>query len=199
MKRRMIMLAGFVLFLALTLFFFVPSPQFIPHNSSNPQAEPLGPGPTRTTSPRTSTNGAPAPQTVAFTQESTQREEHIEKTPVGAVMEVVKEDARKAPVMGSLSRTEIDDGIREVMPDILRCYQALIEEVPEMLGGRIDVKFTIADDDGIGRMSRLEIVEAAFDDVPMEECLLDALEEVQFPPPDGGIVIVRYPFFFSTE
>jgi len=104
----------------------------------------------------------------------------------------------KKPVLGSLSAKQIDDGVREVMPELLGCYQDALEVVPG-LDGRLTAKFTISNEEGVGRIMKAEIIDADFDDVPMEECILDTLEDVDFPSTGGGIVIVRYPFNFSPE
>jgi len=99
-------------------------------------------------------------------------------------------------VLGSLTKDEIDDGVRESFPEILACYQSALEAVPG-LQGSITVKFTIKEEDGIGKVTKAKVRHADFDDVPMEDCLLDAMEDIQFAPPDSGIVIVSYPFNFE--
>ena len=193
------MLIGVGLLLAVMLIVLQPGPTSVPDEAKTSRAHSPQKRPDDTARLRAPEKGENAPQG-PMTALGTAVKEGADDTEVGSDADNgIVTDPPKAPVMGSLTRTEIDDGIREVMPDILDCYQALIEEVPEMLGGRIDVKFTIADEDGIGRMARVQIVDAEFDDIPMEECLLDALEDVHFPSPGGGIVIVRYPFSFSSE
>lgn len=121
--------------------------------------------------------------------------------------EEMKADEVVAPVtasdsppirMGSLSRNEIDEGIREVLMDIRGCYQETLEVVPD-LAGMIKVRFTIKAIDGAGRVVNASIDDADFDDVPMEECILDVMETVEFASPQGGgIVMVTYPFNFTT-
>ena len=110
------------------------------------------------------------------------------------------EEEEEPPVtLGAMSRSSIDDGIRDVLPDIRRCYQEALEVVPG-LEGRVVVKFTIKELDEAGRVIKVSIKDADFDDVPMEDCILDVVESVEFDPPTGGgIVIVSYPFDFSSD
>ena len=83
------------------------------------------------------------------------------------------------------------------MDEVELCYEEALEEVPG-LEGLIKAKFTIKGVDGIGKAIKASIKDADFDDVPLEDCNLDAVESVEFPAPEGGgIVIVSYPFQFS--
>ena len=104
-----------------------------------------------------------------------------------------------APPLGAMSRASIDEGIQGVLDEVDECYREALEEVPD-LEGMIRARFTIRGDDGVGRVIRISIKDADFDDAPLEDCLLDAIEEVEFPPPEGGgIVIVTYPFVFTPQ
>ena len=100
--------------------------------------------------------------------------------------------------LGSMPIEAINGPIRDAMPEIRGCYQDALQEVPD-LGGRISVKFTIVNDEGVGRIKKLSVKEAQFDDVPFEDCLLDVVETLEFDPPEGGAVIIRYPFIFASE
>ena len=48
-----------------------------------------------------------------------------------------------------------------------------------------------------GWVKDVSVAEADFDDVPLEDCIMDVMETVEFEPPDGGVVLVSYPFFFE--
>ena len=101
--------------------------------------------------------------------------------------------------MGAMSRSSIDDGIRDFMPDIRECYKEALKEVPD-LAGRLMVKFTIKGQEAVGRVINVSIKDSDVDDVPMEECLMDVVESIDFDPPKGGgLVIVSYPFVFASE
>ncbi|NCG20574.1 MAG: AgmX/PglI C-terminal domain-containing protein [Rhodobacterales bacterium] len=100
------------------------------------------------------------------------------------------------PRLGALSSHSIDDGIREAIPEIRDCYLETLAEIPE-LEGRLKVKFTIEEHEGSGWVKDVSVAEADFDDVPLEDCIMDVMETVEFEPPDGGVVLVSYPFFFE--
>ena len=105
-----------------------------------------------------------------------------------------------APSMMPMEPADDDsDEGEQAMPEIEQCYQQALAEVPD-LSGRISVKFVIRGEDGVGRVSKVDIKEAEFDDVPMEDCILDEVEALEFDPPvGGGIVIVSYPFVFEQD
>ena len=63
--------------------------------------------------------------------------------------------------------------------------------------GTVAVRFTIRADGSVGNPS---IKESTMQSAPMEQCLLEQLETLQFPAPEGGgIVMVRYPLRFSAS
>ena len=103
--------------------------------------------------------------------------------------------------LGSLSKNAIDDGVRDQMPEILECYQGWLSRNPE-LEGTIQVKFVIAtseDDPELGYVRSVDIAETTMGNVWMEGCVLSAMEDAEFEAPSSGIVIVRYPFEFSSD
>ena len=135
--------------------------------------------------------------------EPAQPQTKADKEAVGEVKEEGTESASKEEVvqpkrpLGAMSRGSIDDGIRDFMPDIRQCYQEALKEVPD-LEGRIMVKFTIKGQDEVGRVIKVSIKDADFDDAPLEDCIMDVVESIDFDPPQGGgIVIVSYPFLFE--
>ncbi len=97
------------------------------------------------------------------------------------------------------------EGIRgaldEATPRIKRCYEQALEQHPE-LGGKITVEFAVGTVDtagGVGTVTRAGIGDATIDSTVMDDCLLDAMEGLQFDPPTDGDIEISYPFFFSTE
>ena len=113
--------------------------------------------------------------------------------------EADREDKAPPIRMGSLARSSIDEGIRDVMPEIRACYQEALAAVPD-LAGQLRIKFTIEEEEGSGWVKEVSVPDADFDDVPMEDCVMDVVESVAFDPPEGGgVVIVSYPFVFSQS
>ncbi len=103
---------------------------------------------------------------------------------------------------GSLGKEAIDDGVRDQIPDIHQCYQAWLERNPS-LEGRLEVTFVIAeseDDPELGVVREADIEDSTVDHVWMEGCVLSAMEDAEFPAPEGGgAVRVNYPFHFSSS
>ena len=100
-----------------------------------------------------------------------------------------------------MNKKDIDQGIRDQMPEILECYQSWLHQNPN-IGGELQVKFVIAtseDNPDLGRVERIELEDTTVNHVWMEGCVLSAMEDAEFEPPDGGVVVVSYPLFFSTD
>lgn len=101
-----------------------------------------------------------------------------------------------------LTKEGIDGGIKEVVGDILGCYQAALEEYPDLDGG-FTVHFTVDDSDGTGKVVELEITDSdneaipALVDAPMEDCVMDHIGSLEFDAPTDGPSTVAYPFLFS--
>jgi TonB family protein len=57
------------------------------------------------------------------------------------------------------------------------------------------VRFTITQS---GAVAAVAVTESTINDTGMEECLVTAIEQWQFPKVEGGgIVVVTYPFVFE--
>ena len=143
----------------------------------------------------------PKPKTLstaaARSAEDVQEEQESPEDDYEEDVESPKDPVSAKKMLGAMSRSSIDDGILDVMPDIRGCYQDALKEVPD-LEGRIVVKFTIKGENGVGRVIKTSIKDVDFDDVPLEDCIMDVVESVDFEPPQGGgIVIVSYPFIFA--
>lgn len=102
-----------------------------------------------------------------------------------------------------LSKDGIDGSIREVLPDIRDCYQDALSDVPDLEGG-FKVHFVVEDEDGLGQVVEVGIRDMKSEvvpelmDGPMEDCVLDVFETLQFDPPEGGRTSISYPFSFSA-
>lgn len=60
--------------------------------------------------------------------------------------------------------------------------------------GRVAVRFVIARD---GSVNQASVSQSELRDGSLEQCVLDAFAGMKFPPPEGGIVTVTYPFVFT--
>jgi hypothetical protein len=109
--------------------------------------------------------------------------------------------AAAPPTVWPATEEGIRGAMREALPRVRRCYEQALEEHPD-LGGRITVDFIVGSSDtaeGVGGVTRAGIGDATIEHTVMDDCLLDALEGLQFDPPADGELEVSYPFLFSTE
>ncbi len=89
----------------------------------------------------------------------------------------------------------------EALPKIKGCYERALKIDPE-IAGEIVVAFTIGTADtasGVGQVTSVGIADATVEQTTMDDCLLDAMEDLQFDPPADGEMEVNYPFLFSVE
>jgi outer membrane biosynthesis protein TonB len=98
-------------------------------------------------------------------------------------------------ILGALDKSLIDNVIRKNMNQIRYCYQRELTKNPG-LKGKIIVKFTIAAD---GSVSKAGIKTSSMGSKAVEGCITSRFKRFKFPQPKGGgVVIVSYPFIFSS-
>jgi TonB family protein len=95
---------------------------------------------------------------------------------------------------GFLSQEEIQGTLRRNMASIRYCYDQQVARQPT-LEGRVTVRFVIAPDGGV---SSAEIASSTLGDVGVETCVKRAVTRIRFPQPQGGSVIITYPFTFAS-
>ncbi|MCA9610123.1 MAG: AgmX/PglI C-terminal domain-containing protein [Myxococcales bacterium] len=76
---------------------------------------------------------------------------------------------------------------------ILYCYESSLQRRPE-LAGRVDLVWRIERD---GHTERVRVERSTLGDPRAEGCMVRQIRHWRFPPPDGGVVVVRYPFLFG--
>lgn len=97
--------------------------------------------------------------------------------------------------MGMLDKEEIRKVIHTERAKIRKCYETQLLETPS-LHGKVSVKFTISAE---GPVSQAEIAESTTKHPKLEGCLVTEVKRWRFPKPrGGGIVVVTYPFIFSS-
>ena len=98
-------------------------------------------------------------------------------------------------ILGTMDKSLIDAVIRRNMNQIRYCYQRELTKTPG-LKGKIVVKFTIAGD---GSVSAASIQSTSMNSSAVENCIIGRFKKFKFPEPKGGgVVIVQYPFTFSS-
>ena len=96
--------------------------------------------------------------------------------------------------MGGLDKSHIDGTISEHLAKIRQCYEAQLSVYPNLKGG-VKVNFTIAED---GKVSQAAIHSTSLKSPSTEDCLVTVFNQMVFPRPSGGIVMVQYPFLFDS-
>jgi hypothetical protein len=97
-----------------------------------------------------------------------------------------------------MSREEITQTISLMGPEVKKCYEKLLEAFPEA-DGRITLKFTVVDSDGVGRVDLEDIDEdSSLNEKTLNECIIENLRNLEFPAPEGGDVQISYPFSFAA-
>jgi TonB family protein len=97
-------------------------------------------------------------------------------------------------VNGFLSREQIERVVRRHQRGIQYCYERELLNDPA-LEGRISVNWTIGLD---GRVESASITENSMGNRNVESCLLQEVRRMRFDQPDGGMVVVTYPFNFRS-
>jgi hypothetical protein len=103
---------------------------------------------------------------------------------------------------GQLDKDIIRRVIRYNLPVIQGCYEKALTTNPS-LGGTIVFNFTIAPHGDAAGVEDLEVVPPAEGEptmpIELQQCLLGAISQMQFPTPEGGgVVHVTYPFAFKA-
>lgn len=101
----------------------------------------------------------------------------------------------KPVILGALDKKEIQRVVRIKRNAVKYCYEKALVKDPE-LSGKVTVKFVIS---AQGRVSSAQIASSTLGSGEVESCLTRQVKRWRFPKPrGGGIVIVKYPFSFST-
>jgi|GEM_PF-4409519 len=121
---------------------------------------------------------------------------------------LVHGDVRKSPltfrtirmgatrVNGRLPAEVIRKNVREKFGEYRKCYQAGLENDPE-LTGKIVVRFVIGRDGLVSNAAYADT--SSMPDKAVSECVVSSFKKLKFPKPEGGIVTVTYPITFAPE
>lgn len=123
-----------------------------------------------------------------------------EQAPVEAPTQAVEETGypEDNQSVWPVTMAGIDGAIGEVMPEIRSCYESWLLDYPD-LSGRIKMKFTVVDEDGIGQVQKAEPT-STLGAAPFTACVTNLMANLQFDSPgDSGPVIIHYPFHFQND
>jgi TonB family protein len=99
-----------------------------------------------------------------------------------------------AEVRGSLDKDLIRRIIRRHINEVKFCYESELTRKPD-LQGRVMVQFTIAP---TGQVAASIVQSSTMGNPPVEQCIANAVRRWEFPKPQGGIVVVTYPFVLKS-
>lgn len=102
--------------------------------------------------------------------------------------------AGTARVQGSLDKNIIRRVIQRHLAEIRYCYVSRGLAANRKLAGTVRIQFIIAQN---GRVTSAGVADSSLNHGPTHSCIVAAVRRWQFPKPEGGIVVVRYPFRFK--
>jgi hypothetical protein len=95
---------------------------------------------------------------------------------------------------GLLTNEQVEKVIRRNKSSIKYCYERELVSNPR-LSGRIGAQWTVGLD---GNVITASVSENTIGSRAIEPCLLGVINGMKFDPPNGGIVVISYPFTFQT-
>lgn len=108
----------------------------------------------------------------------------------------VGQQADGGAVEGRLSKAKIGGVIRSQLRRFVDCYALLLAKGGSQTGV-VKVRFVIAP---TGKVSEATITASELHHPRTESCIVDAMRSLDFPPPQGGgVVVVTYPFTFDLR
>lgn len=94
---------------------------------------------------------------------------------------------------GSLVEDQILRVFRDARPRIKNCYERELAEQPS-LSGRATATLAV---DSRGRVAATALRSSSLNEVNVEQCVLDVVQTLVFPKPQGGLAVVEYPMNFD--
>jgi TonB family protein len=112
------------------------------------------------------------------------------ETPAASV-----KDTPTASVKGSLDKELIRNVIRSHIKEVKTCYESELEHKKD-LAGKVMIRFTISP---AGKVSESAVEQTTLGNATVEKCIAEAVRGWEFPKPQGGSVVVSYPFVLATD
>ena len=95
---------------------------------------------------------------------------------------------------GSISREEVARVINKHLSEVQYCYERALIKQPG-LKGKLVLEWTIQRNGSVGRVKQKL---ATLKSSAVSSCIINKLKRWRFPKPRGGVVVVSYPFIFSS-
>ena len=98
-------------------------------------------------------------------------------------------------VNGYLSPEQINRVVRANQAAIRYCYEVEVQRQPN-LRGRVSINWRI---NLQGAVTSARVAQSTLNNARVEGCMVRQIRRWQFPQPDGGEVVVTYPFIFGVQ
>jgi hypothetical protein len=102
---------------------------------------------------------------------------------------------RPAKVQGAIDRDAVGAVVNKHYDEIRGCYERALLGDPNIGPGKVTLEWDIALD---GRVSGVRTKVATLKSPDAIRCMLDLIQSLDFPKPQGGLVIVTFPFMFNS-
>jgi outer membrane biosynthesis protein TonB len=99
-----------------------------------------------------------------------------------------------AASQGSIDREAVARVINSHLAEVHSCYERALIKDPG-LAGKVVLEWTIGPG---GRVTAAKTKSSTLRNASVESCILNSLKGWTFPSPQGGIVIITYPFMFNS-
>lgn len=107
---------------------------------------------------------------------------------------VKRVSSRRLVAKGSISREEVARVINKHLKEVQYCYEKTLLKDPG-LSGKLVLQWTIKSNGTVGRVRQKM---STLRNPKVSSCIIASLKRWTFPRPRGGVVIVSYPFIFSS-
>jgi hypothetical protein len=107
---------------------------------------------------------------------------------------VSRVSSQRLVAKGSISREEVARVINQHLGEVQYCYERALLKSPG-LKGKLVLEWTIKEDGSVGAVKQ-KLATLKSSDV--STCIIGKLKRWTFPKPRGGVVVVSYPFIFSS-
>jgi hypothetical protein len=97
-----------------------------------------------------------------------------------------------APAEGKLDQDLVRRVVRAHFPETRECYAAVLASDAEA-SGVVGIDFTIGTD---GEVSDAVVFADDFANAALQTCMRETVLRWKFPRPEGGPVVISYPFLF---
>ena len=107
---------------------------------------------------------------------------------------VTRVSSRRLQATGKISREQIARVINQHLGEVQYCYETQLLKEPS-LKGKLVLEWSINTSGSVGRVKqKLSTMQSP----KVSSCIIASLKRWKFPKPQGGTVVVSYPFIFSS-